>query len=212
MPFTQQMGRSGDANPCPTVSIGQTRNGKDEWITPITIYEFDPGTGLYFPPGVLNSPAAPRFNIADSSLTDALKATATEATLDNIAGKDFATQATLNTLKTDLESSQDASKNLKVSNINGIYTTPTHAAVSVGTSSAQALAANANRKYALLQNDSDTDMYISLGASAALHQGVLLKASGGFYEMSEPAGNLYRGLVNVISTASGKNIMITEGV
>ncbi len=93
------------------------------------------------------------------------------------------------------------------------YTTPTHAAVNVTTSSGQVLAANANRLYALLVNDSDTVIYVKLGAAAVLNEGIRINASGGSYEMSALLGNLYAGAINGIHGGTGnKVLMITEGV
>ncbi len=36
------------------VAIGQTRDGIDEWITPVAIYERSSQTGIYYPPGLLS--------------------------------------------------------------------------------------------------------------------------------------------------------------
>ena len=93
------------------------------------------------------------------------------------------------------------------------YTTPTHTAVNVTTSSGAVLAANANRKYALLINDSDTTIYMKLGAAAVVNQGIRLNANGGSYEMSTLFGNLYTGAIYGIHGGSGnKAILIVEGV
>jgi len=92
------------------------------------------------------------------------------------------------------------------------FTTPTHTAVSIGAATTVVLAANANRLYALLINDSDAIIYIKLGASAVLNQGIRLNASGGSYEMGEKVGNLYLGAINGITAVAGKNLLVTEGV
>jgi len=95
----------------------------------------------------------------------------------------------------------------------GVYTTPTHTAVVVTTASGIALAANANRLYALLINDSDTVIYINLGATAVANQGIRLNAGGGSYEMSKKLGNLYTGVINAIHGGTGdKTLLVTEGV
>ena len=92
-------------------------------------------------------------------------------------------------------------------------TTPTHTAPPAGAASGALLAANANRIYALLINDSDTNVYIKLGAAAVLNQGIRLNANGGSYEMSLELGNLYRGAVNgIAASGSGKVVLVTEGV
>ena len=93
------------------------------------------------------------------------------------------------------------------------YTTPAHTAVNVTTTTGAVLAANANRLYALLVNDSDTVIYIKLGAAAVANQGIRLNADGGNYEMSAMLGNLYTGAINGIHAGTGnKVLMMTEGV
>lgn len=99
------------------------------------------------------------------------------------------------------------------SDASGAYTTPTHTAVTVTTTSGQALAANANRIYALFQNDSDTAIYLKIAATAVANQGIRLNANGGSYEMSLKAGNLNTGAVNAIHGGTGnKTLLVTEGV
>jgi len=93
------------------------------------------------------------------------------------------------------------------------YTTPTHTAVNVTTTTGAVLASNANRLYALLVNDSDTVIYIKLGAAAVANQGIRLNADGGSYEMSAMLGNLYTGAINGIHAGTdNKVILLTEGV
>jgi hypothetical protein len=88
----------------------------------------------------------------------------------------------------------------------------THTPITAAVNTTAALAANANRKYALLVNDSDEVIYIKLGAEAVLNQGIRLNASGGSYEMSNSIGNLTTGAINCISTSGGKILLATEGV
>ena len=93
------------------------------------------------------------------------------------------------------------------------YTTPAHTAVNVTTTTGAVLASNANRLYALLVNDSDTAIYIKLGAAAVANQGIRLNALGGNYEMSAMLGNLYTGAINGIHAGSGNKVLLmTEGV
>ncbi len=95
----------------------------------------------------------------------------------------------------------------------GYVTTPTHSVVSVATSTTQVLAANANRVHALFVNDSDTVIYVMLGAAAVLNQGIRLNPGGGAYELSLKMGNLYTGLVNAIHGGTGtKALLVLEGV
>jgi len=90
------------------------------------------------------------------------------------------------------------------------YATPTHTSATAGTASSAMLAANLARKYALIQNDSDTVVYIALGADAVANKGIRLNISGGAYEMSPALGNLYTGAINAIASAS-KTVLVTEG-
>lgn len=100
-----------------------------------------------------------------------------------------------------------------VVNVGGSITTMTHTHPNVTTTSSTALAANANRKTALLVNDSDTVIYLKLGATAVANQGIRLNASGGSYEMSAALGNLYLGAINAIHGSTGtKVLLVTEGV
>jgi len=92
------------------------------------------------------------------------------------------------------------------------YTTPTHTAPSIGTTTTVALASNANRLYALLVNNSDEVIYFKLGANAVLNQGIRLNANGGSYEMSKLLGNLYTGAINGICASGNKVLLVLEGV
>ncbi len=98
------------------------------------------------------------------------------------------------------------------STFDGRYLTPAHTAVTAAVTTTAVLAANTDRLYALVINDSDEVIYIKLGASAVLNQGIRLNASGGNYEMSMKLGNLYTGAINGISTSGGKVVLVTEGV
>jgi len=86
----------------------------------------------------------------------------------------------------------------------------TEVSIVAGSTSEAALAANEDRVYAIFINDSDTAMYLRLGETAVEHEGILLAASGGSFEIN--LTNLYRGVVNVICASSGKVLMINEGV
>jgi hypothetical protein len=94
------------------------------------------------------------------------------------------------------------------------YDTPTHTAVNVN-GNTLVLAANPNRKYAVLVNDADdATIYISLGVAAAANRGIRLNIGGGNYEMSSAIGNLYTGAIyaNHGEGAVNKLLLITEGV
>jgi len=85
----------------------------------------------------------------------------------------------------------------------------THTAVAIGAGSTLVLAANANRKYLLLENDSDTNIYISYGVAAILYKGIRLNANGGSHEL--PTGFTYTGAIYAINSAGAKNLLVTEG-
>ena len=122
-----------------------------------------------------------------------LSLTALRDDLKGVSGKDFST------LEAAIVAGQE-------------YTTPTHTAPSIGTTSTIALASNAGRLYALLINDSDETIYLKLGVAAVVNEGIRLNANGGSYEMSKKLGNLYTGAINAICASGGKKLLILEGV
>ncbi len=79
----------------------------------------------------------------------------------------------------------------------------------VGTTSTTVLAANKNREYAILINDSDTTIYLALGTDAELNKGIRLNANGGSFEINKT--NPYKGEINAICSVSGKKLLVTEG-
>jgi len=91
------------------------------------------------------------------------------------------------------------------------YTTPAHTKITAANTTTTALAVNANRIYALLQNYSDADISIKFGANAVAGEGFVIRPNGS-YEMSKKLGNLYAGAINCISVAGGKTLLVTEGV
>lgn len=93
----------------------------------------------------------------------------------------------------------------------GAYSTPTHTAPVIGAATTVALAANANRLYALLVNDGTETIYLALGVAAVMNIGIPI-LSGGSYEMSRELGNLYVGAVNAICASGGMVLAVTEGV
>jgi hypothetical protein len=80
--------------------------------------------------------------------------------------------------------------------------------VSIGTSSTQVLAANSNRKLLILVNDSDEPIYVSLGTTATLNNGIRLNASGGALALDNP---IFKGVVNAISANGSKTLVGAEG-
>jgi hypothetical protein len=86
---------------------------------------------------------------------------------------------------------------------------PAIGGVDVGTSSTEVRAANTERRYLLLVNDSDTEIYVALGTDAVLNEGIRLNSAGGWYEMLE-GQNLYTGVVNAIASAATKRLTFQE--
>jgi hypothetical protein len=71
------------------------------------------------------------------------------------------------------------------------------------------VAANYLRKYLAITNDSAVDMYISIGAPAIVHTGILLKANGGSIVFG--GETLVTGAVNGIAASATGNVTFVEG-
>lgn len=93
------------------------------------------------------------------------------------------------------------------------HVVPTHSTTSVADVDTQIVGANGNRKYLLLVNDSDAVVYISVGTSASMNNGIRLEANGGTWEVSVTNGNLITDAVNGIreSGLGDKLVLATEG-
>lgn len=72
--------------------------------------------------------------------------------------------------------------------------------LTITTTAREILPVNPQRQYALIVNNSDTEMRISLGGTPTTSKGIPLRASGGFYEITSV--NLYRGRIAAICSAS----------
>lgn len=80
--------------------------------------------------------------------------------------------------------------------------------VPVGISSTLVFAANPNRKYAHIVNNSGEEIFIQYSASAALNQGIRIPP-GAFFTLE--SNNLWLGIVNAIGVMSNQLIDILEG-
>lgn len=80
-------------------------------------------------------------------------------------------------------------------------------AATVGVASAQAVAANSNRKGLILVNTSVNTISIGLGATAVLNSGITLYP-GGVFQMDEYCFDL--GAVNAIASSASSNLAIQE--
>lgn len=84
------------------------------------------------------------------------------------------------------------------------FTTGTGGSITVGTGSTEILKPDGGRQYALIVNDSDTKMYMNMGGSAVVGEGIPLLPNGGAVEIT--GENLFVGQVNAICSVAGKNI------
>jgi hypothetical protein len=92
------------------------------------------------------------------------------------------------------------------------FTVPNHftIATAAGPASTVALAANIQRKYAILVNDSANPIYLNFAGPAVVNTGIRLNAAGGSFEMMP--GNVWRGAINMISAVASDVLLVTEGV
>lgn len=88
-------------------------------------------------------------------------------------------------------------------------TSVSETAPSVSTASSIILAANLNRKDALIINTGTTDIYISRSGTTVIGRGILLKAGGSVYEINST--NLYKGAISAIASAA-TSLLVCEGV
>mgnify|MGYP001591394677 CR=1 FL=1 len=80
--------------------------------------------------------------------------------------------------------------------------------VSIGATTTVILAANNNRRFAHIMNDSNEVIYLGLGEAAVLNSGIRLNALGGSFTID--ATNLFTGAVNGISTSGSKVATFVE--
>ena len=86
-----------------------------------------------------------------------------------------------------------------------------HTTASMSSTSAAVLAANSDRKYALIVNDGAAIVYLNLGGTAVANQGIRLNANGGSYEISSDQGNRFDGVINGITVSGTATVLVTEG-
>lgn len=80
--------------------------------------------------------------------------------------------------------------------------------IAVSTSSTQLFAANPNRKYAHIVNNTTETIFIQFQASAALNQGIKMQP-GSFYTLEST--NLWLGVINAIGNTASQLIDVLEG-
>lgn len=92
------------------------------------------------------------------------------------------------------------------------YTTATSTVAALTNASSLALAANANALYRIFQNTSATiTVTLGLGNTPVAGTGIVLTPNSS-YEMSAEIGNMFKGIVNAITSSSTANLAVTEGV
>lgn len=90
-----------------------------------------------------------------------------------------------------------------------IATAMVNTKVDVGSSSTLVLASNSSRRFLFLVNDSDENIYVSLGSAAVVNEGILLTAGGGALTLDIAA--MWLGEINAICASGSKNLTISEG-
>lgn len=91
-----------------------------------------------------------------------------------------------------------------------LYTVGSAGTAAVTDVSSQAVARNLNRRGLVICNIGAGDVYLGIGVTAQAQKGILLKASGGSYEMN--ASNLCDAAVNAIcDTGLSTTLTFSEG-
>lgn len=78
----------------------------------------------------------------------------------------------------------------------------------VGSTSTRMLERNINRFYVALVNDSDEEIYLSLGQTSVSNKGIRLNSGGGSYEINTM--NPYNGYIEAICASGGKKLCVIE--
>jgi len=89
-----------------------------------------------------------------------------------------------------------------------VYTSATSSGVTVGATTTVVLTATSGRLFAVLVNDSDEAMYISIGTPAVMNKGIRLNATGGTLRIS--GDELTSGAINAICASGSKVLCVLE--
>jgi hypothetical protein len=92
---------------------------------------------------------------------------------------------------------------------NSAPVTPASALVILTANTSQQVFANQKRSYLLVQNTSDTDMWLGIGVTPSVGTGIRLVAGGGGYVAED--GFIPSGQVNIICSATGKSFYALQG-
>lgn len=178
------------------------------------VVHVDDNSGSLTVDGTVAATQSGTWNINNVSGTVSLPTGAsTEATLaTRLAEATFTTRINTQGQKTMTAStpvviaSNQSTLNIKDSG----FSTMTQSAVNATNINATLLAANANRRYALVYNQSGSTVFVSFGATAAVANTGLRLANNSSYEIT--ANNLFLGALNVIKTgAAAASIDVMEG-
>lgn len=104
---------------------------------------------------------------------------------------------------------QDIIDALNINTGINIATSMVNTKVDVGSTSTPVLSTNANRRFLFLVNDSDENIYVSLGPTAVLNEGILLTAGGGALTLD--IASMWLGSISAICASGGKNLTVSEG-
>jgi len=93
-----------------------------------------------------------------------------------------------------------------------IASAPAHTTYAVTSVSTTISSTSATRKFLIITNNTDTDVWVSLGTVSAVNKGICLFNYGSAYEMSAGYGNLFTGdITAIISGTVSKTIQVIEG-
>ena len=92
---------------------------------------------------------------------------------------------------------------------NSAPVTPATTLTITAANTSQQVFANQKRSYLLVQNNSDTDMWLGIGAVPTIGTGIRLPANGGGYVAED--GFIPSGQVNIICSAAGKSFYALQG-
>lgn len=157
-----------------------------------------------------------------------IAAPATEAKQDTLIAKDFATQATLADLlaKVIAAPATEAKQDTIIGHVDGVESalttlngavataanqigtayTDRGATITIGGTAQQLAAANAVRRYLVVQNDSDEDMRVHPSGTASSTAGALLPPSAVWEPIPPPVG-----AISIFAATTGKRFQAWEG-
>jgi len=92
---------------------------------------------------------------------------------------------------------------------NSAPVTPATTLTITSANTSQQVFENQKRSYLLVQNTSDTDMWLTIGTTPSVGTGIRLLAGGGGYVAEE--GYIPSGVVNIICSAAGKSFYALQG-